>query len=94
VSCAGLIGGDRLALILVAHDGIDRREVEDVLHCRWSDLVTKSLEQEEPAWAMSPHDAACLGRRRRGIEPLRIVVMPQHDRQIAVPEVAPLPVLV
>jgi hypothetical protein len=94
VSCAGLIGGDRLALILVTHDGIDRREVEAVLHRRWPDLVMKSLEQEEPTWAMSPADAADLGRCRRGIEPLRIVVMPQHDRLVAAPEVAPLPVLV
>ena len=35
----------------------------------------------ESAVAMSPADAADLGRSRRGIEPLRIVVMPQHPRQ-------------
>ena len=35
--------------------------------------------------AMSPGDAADLGRCRRGVEPLRIVIMPQHDRQVASP---------
>jgi hypothetical protein len=29
-------------------------------------------------------DSADLGRSRRGIEPLRIVIMPQHDRAQAV----------
>jgi hypothetical protein len=40
---------------------------------------------------MSPSDAADLGRCRRGVEPLRIVVMPQHDRQITAPSVEPMP---
>ena len=31
---------------------------------------------------------------RRGVEPLRIVIMPQHDRQIASPVIEPMPVLV
>jgi hypothetical protein len=82
-SCAGLIGGDYTALVLVTHEGIDRRDVEDGLRCRWPDMLVKNLEHEEPAVAMSPADAADLGRCRRGIEPLRIVVMPQHDRQVA-----------
>ena len=47
--------------------------------------VVKELEQEEPTVAMSPGDAADLGRCRRGVEPLRIVVMPQYDRQIVAP---------
>jgi hypothetical protein len=54
----------------------------------------KSLEHEEPAWAMSPGDAADLGRCRRGVEPLRIVIMPQHDRQIVTPAIEPMPVVV
>jgi hypothetical protein len=54
----------------------------------------KSLEREEPTVAMSPEDAADLGRCRRGIEPLRIVVMPQQDRQIVSPMIEPMPVIV
>jgi hypothetical protein len=90
VSFAGMAGGDGTALVMVTHEGVDRHEVEDALRRRWSDLVMKELEQEAPTVAMSPGDAADLGRCRRGVEPLRIVVMPEHDRQIA----APMPVLV
>ncbi len=81
VSFAGMAGGDGRALVLVTHDGVDQREVEDVLRRRWPNAVVKELEQEEPTVAMSPSDAAGLGRCRRGVEPLRIVVMPQHDRR-------------
>jgi hypothetical protein len=94
VCFAGMADGDHVALVLVTHEGIDRREVEAVLRRRWPDVVVKSLEQEEPAVAMSPADAANLGRCRRGIEPMRVVIMPQQDRQIAAPVVEPMPVLV
>ena len=44
---------------------------------------------------MSPRDVADLGRCRRGVEPLRIVVMPQHDQQATtLPAIEPMPVLV
>ena len=82
VRFGGLIGGDRRALVMVSHDGIDRREVFDVLQRRWPDVLIKKPAQEEPTWDMLPADAAELGRCRRGIEPLRVVVMPQHDREV------------
>jgi hypothetical protein len=56
--------------------------------------VVKELEQEEPVVTMLAEDAADLGRCRRGIEPLRIVVMPQQDRQVVLPVIEPMPVLV
>ena len=37
-------------LVMISHDGVDQREVEDVLRRRWPDVVVKSLEQEEPPW--------------------------------------------
>jgi hypothetical protein len=95
VSFAGMAGGDHTALVLVSHQDIDRREVQDVLCHRWPDVVVKSLEHEEPAVAMSPSDAADLGRCRRGVEPLRIVIMPQQDRQpITSSIIQPMPVVV
>ena len=94
VCFAGMAGGDGTALMLVAHDGVDRHEVEDALRRRWPDAVVKELEQEEPTVAMLPSDAADLGRCRRGIEPLRVVIMPQQDRQVASPVVEPMPVVV
>ena len=45
---------------------------------RWPDIVVKGMEHEKPSVTMSPIDAADLGRCRRGVEPLRIVVMPQQ----------------
>ena len=92
---AGMAGGDGTALVMITHEGIDRHEVEDVLRRRWPEVVVKSLGQEEPTMAMSPEDAADLGRCRRGVEPLRIVVMPQQDRQtITAPVIEAMPVLV
>jgi hypothetical protein len=93
VCCAGMAGGDGTALVMVTHDGVHQREVEDVLRRRWPDVVVKTLEQEQPAVAMTVEDAAALGQCRRGVEPLRIVIMPQHDRVVA-PIIEPVPVLV
>ena len=50
VSFAGMIGGDHQTLLLISHQGIDRREVLDVLCPRWVDVVLKDLAQEEPMW--------------------------------------------
>ena len=94
VCFAGMIGGDGMALVLITHEGIDRWEVQDALRHRWPDVAVKSLDHQEPAVAMSPGDAADLGRCRRGVEPLRIVIMPQYDRQVAAPIVAPMSVVV
>jgi hypothetical protein len=97
VSCAGLMGGDHKALVLIAHQGIDRREVADVLRRRWPDVVLKDLAQEEPAWVMTADDAADLGSRRRGVEPLRVLVMPQKITRLIVaptPVIAPMPVVI
>jgi hypothetical protein len=94
VSFAGLAGGDRTALVLIIHEGIDRRVVQDVLHRRWPVATVNELRHEEPAVAMTAEDAAALGRCRRGVEPLRIVIMPQHDRQGPSLATEPMPVLV
>jgi hypothetical protein len=90
VSYAGLMGGDHKAFVLIAHQGIDRREVLDVLRQRWPSVVLKDLAQEEPMWEMTAYDAADLGSHRRGVEPLRVLVMPQKITRVAV---APTPVI-
>jgi hypothetical protein len=94
VRIAGITGGDRVALVMVTHDGVDRREVMDALRRRWPDVALKELEQEQPAVAMTTGDAADLGRCYRGIEPLRVVIMPQCDRQVASTGLDPMPVIV
>jgi hypothetical protein len=60
-----VIGGDHRALVLIIHEAVDRGEVQDVLHRRWPDVIIKSLEHEDPTVAMSPCDAADLGRSPR-----------------------------
>jgi len=52
-----------------------------VLRRRWPELVLKNLDNEVPTATMLVDDAADLARFRRGVEPLRIVVLPQRDRQ-------------
>jgi AcrR family transcriptional regulator len=97
VAVAGLMGGDHIAMVMVSHHGIDRREVLNVLCRRWPDVVVKGSAQEEPTWAMMADDAAALGSRRRSVEPLRITVMRQKVQRVTVApalEIAPTPILV
>jgi hypothetical protein len=84
VAFAGMMGGDHKALVLIVHQGVDRCEVLDVLHRRWPPVVLKDLTQEEPVWEMTAGDAADLGSRRRGVEPLRVTVMPQRVQRVIV----------
>jgi len=88
-----MIDGDRKALLLISHNGVERWEVQEVLRRRWPAVIVKSLDGEMPTVTMSAADAADLGACHRGIEPLRIVVMPQRDRQVIRPMIEPLPVL-
>lgn len=37
VSFAGLVCGDRRALVLVSHEGVERRQLLDVMRPRWAD---------------------------------------------------------
>jgi hypothetical protein len=94
IAFAGLMGGDHKALVMISHQGVDRREVLNVLGRRWPSIVLKDLESEEPVWAMTAAEAAALGSRRRGAEPLRITVMPQQVTRVTIsstPVVEPMP---
>jgi hypothetical protein len=97
VSFAGLMGGDYRALVMICHQSVDRHEVLDVFRRRWPSIVLKDLESEEPVWAMTADDAAGLGSRRRGVEPLRITVMSQKITRVTVahvPVIQPMPVVI
>ena len=52
VGFADMADGEHRALVLVSHEGIDRREALDVLCHRWPDVVLKNLEHEVPTVAM------------------------------------------
>ncbi len=75
---AGMATGDDTAFVLVRHPGVTRHEVAAVLRRRWSAAVVGEVGAVEPSWSMSAEDAADLARARRGVEPLRIVVLPQR----------------
>jgi hypothetical protein len=99
VAFAGLVDGDGKALAMISHEGVDRRELQDRLRQRWPEMVLKDLGGEEPVWEMTAEDAADLGARRRGVEPLRIVIMPQQVMRVRVTpapvvEIAPMPVVI
>lgn len=73
---AGLVDGDRM-LLLAQHLGVDRVEAWATLRRRWPDVVLSSPGDIAPSSAMTVGDAAALACRRRGIEPIRIVILPQ-----------------
>ncbi len=77
VAMAEMATGDGVMLVLVCHPGVARSEVADVLRRRWPAAVVQDVGAAEPSWSMPTEDAAELARVRRGVEPLRIVVLPQ-----------------
>jgi hypothetical protein len=92
------MGGNHKALVMISHAGLDRRQVLDVLRPRWPDILVKDLAGEEPTWTMTADDAADLGSRRRGVEPLQLTVMPQKITRVTVASapviLEPMPVVV
>jgi hypothetical protein len=70
-------GADR-TLILIQHAGIPRAALRCTLQRRWPQVALHDPAHTEPNSWLNVADAADLARRRRGIEPLRIVVMPQR----------------
>ena len=70
--------GDGAALLLIRHAGVERAEVAAVLRRRWPAAAIGEVGAAEPSWSLSTADAAELARARRGVEPLRIVVLAQR----------------
>ena len=75
---AGMATGDDTAFLLMRHPGVTRHEVAAVLRKRWPAAVVGEVGAVEPSWSMSVQDAAELARARRGVEPMRIVVLAQR----------------
>ncbi|MBD0272922.1 MAG: hypothetical protein ICV73_13465 [Acetobacteraceae bacterium] len=78
VAVAGMATGDDTAFLLVRHHGVSRHEIAAVLRRRWPAAVVGEVGAAEPSWPMSAEGAVELARARRGVEPLRIVVMAQR----------------
>jgi hypothetical protein len=86
VAVAGMASGDNTTLLLIRHTDIGRAEVGDVLCRRWPDVVLRDVAAALPCWDFTIEDAVELGRARRGVEPLRIVVLPQRFAAVGAPQ--------
>ena len=102
VAMAGMAFGNSTALLLIRHPVVALAEVGDVITRRWPDAVIRQGISASPCWAMSVEDAVELGCARRGVEPLRVVVLPQRAslagcdqvlREFAAADLEPMPVL-
>jgi hypothetical protein len=70
--------GDGGMLVMIRHPGIPRCEVADVLCRRWPDAAAADVGSVSPSWRMRITDAIELARARRGVEPLRIIILAQQ----------------
>ena len=96
VAVAGMAVGGGTAVLLIRHAGLSREEVERMVARRWPDALVGCGARPSPCWAVSVDDAVELAHARRGVEPLRIVVLPQrvHLRGGGQPAAAePMPVI-
>lgn len=78
LALAGMATGGGPAFLLVRHPRIDGQEVAEVFGARWPAATVFGVGAVEPSWAMAIEDGAELARIRRGVEPLRVVILPQR----------------
>lgn len=86
VALAGMATGNRDLLVLVRHAGIPRAEVADVIRRRWPGVVIGDVGSVSPSWMFTIEDAAEVARTRRGVEPLRVVVLAQRASDVSAPQ--------
>jgi hypothetical protein len=99
---AGMAFGNGRAVLLIRHASVSAVEVSDVITRRWPNAIIRQCNSASPCWAMSVEDSVELARTRRGVEPLRVVVLPQRAslagcgqvlREFAAADLEPMPVL-
>ena len=78
IAIAGMASGEGTAMLLIRHPGVIRHAITDLLHRRWPDATVRDATTVSPGWRMSVEDAVEIARIRRGVEPLRMVVLPQR----------------
>lgn len=94
VCLSGLVTGDGTAMVVVDRGTVDRAEFSYVVQRRWAGAIVTDLADEQPSADMTISDAVELATLRRGAEPLRLLILPQHNlvsRAMAVIE--PMPIL-
>jgi hypothetical protein len=76
VALAGLVA-NRVAIVMIKHPGIDRADVWWTMSARWPQIVLVEIDDAQPSSVMLVEDAVTVAVCRRGIQPLRIVVLEQ-----------------
>jgi hypothetical protein len=92
LAMAGLVD-ERKAMILIQHERISHHNVCSALARRWSDVALIDPARFAPTARMTVADAADLARRRRGVEPLRIVIPALMAAAHTRPDDQPLPIV-
>ena len=96
VAFGGIVSG-ATAVVWVVHPNIPQAALLAVLRQRWPNTAVLSPVGNEPSWAMDTDTAVRLSVLRRGIEPMRAVVMPQgalnQPAPAEVPYLEPMPML-
>jgi hypothetical protein len=93
-----MAAGDGSVWLLIRHPGVTRAEIADALRSRWPGAVVGDAGAAEPSWEISSvEDAVELARARRGVEPLRIIILAQRNPDAnagrrAAEDAPPLPV--
>jgi hypothetical protein len=77
VAGAGMALGGGTAMLLVRHPGICEAQIVKVLRRHWPDAQVTDITTVFPIWNLGTEDAVELARAKRGVEPLRIIVMGQ-----------------
>ena len=99
---AGMAGGDGTAVVLVNHPGVVRQEVAEFFGRRWPESTVGDVGSASPSSEFAIGDVVELAHLRRGIEPLRLVVLAQRKSGIPLEGIdgssatgsEPMPVLV
>ena len=81
VAYAGFLSGDE-AMVLVQHPGLRRAHVGAALGRRWPGMVVGEVGEVVPGWKMPVEDVVRLAQARRGVEPIRVMVMPRFDATV------------
>jgi hypothetical protein len=77
VAVAGMAQGDDKVMLLIRHAGIGEAEIVELLRMHWPGAQVTDITRVPPVWNLGIEDAVELARAKRGVEPLRIVVMRQ-----------------
>lgn len=81
VAIAGMLDGSGRAHVLVRHMELPATLATGAMTRRWPKARCVDSGEMGPRFFFSAADAAAVGRARRGVEPLRVVVLAQRARR-------------